>query len=132
MAASGGIFLAAAWCLRAATGISTGTGRRTVRLPSPASPETAAPSGGDLSSFSGRIAFDNLGRWAIDADGTDLTRLTHAPYPEFDPSWSPDGNEIAFRSERSGEPEIWIMNADGTDQRRLTDGLSPAWSPDGR
>ena len=70
---------------------------------------------GDLSSFSGRIAFDNFEDvWTIDADGTDLTRLTRAPYPEFDPSWSPDGTEIAFRSERSGEPEIWIMNADGT------------------
>ena len=67
-------------------------------------------SGGDLSSLSGRIAFDNFEDvWTIDADGTDLTRLTRAPYPEFDPSWSPDGTEIAFRSERSGEPEIWIM-----------------------
>jgi TolB protein len=69
--------------------------------------------------------------WAIDADGTDLTRLTHSPGPDFDPSWSPDGTQIAFRSERSGEPEIWVMNADGTDQRRLAAGLSPAWSPDG-
>jgi TolB protein len=69
--------------------------------------------------------------WTIDADGTDLTRLTHSPWPEFDPSWSPDGTQIAFRSERSGEPEIWLMNADGKGQRRLTAGLSPAWSPDG-
>lgn len=100
--------------------------------PTQASAETSAPRGGDLSSFSGRIAFDNFEDvWTIDADGTDLTRLTRAPYPEFDPSWSPDGTEIAFRSERSGEPEIWIMNADGTGRRRLTEGLSPAWSPDG-
>jgi TolB protein len=69
--------------------------------------------------------------WTIDADGTDLTRLTHYPRPDFDPSWSPDGRQIAFRHERSDEPEIWIMNADGTGQRRLTEGLSPAWSPDG-
>jgi TolB protein len=69
--------------------------------------------------------------WTIDADGTDLTRLTNSPQPDFDPSWSPDGTQIAFRSERSGEPEIWIMNADGTGQRRLAAGLSPAWSPDG-
>jgi Tol biopolymer transport system component len=106
--------------------------RRPQDPPSRASADTSAPSGEDLSSLSGRIAFDNFEDvWTIDADGTDLTRLTRAPYPEFDPSWSPDGTEIAFRSERSGEPEIWTMNADGSGQRRLTEGLSPAWSPDG-
>jgi TolB protein len=93
------------------------------------SDDRTSPAG---SSLSGRIAFDNFDDvWTIDADGTDLTRLTHSPGPDFDPSWSPDGTRIAFRRERSGEPEIWIMNADGTEQRRLTDGLSPAWSPDG-
>ena len=64
-------------------------------------------------------------------EGTDLTRLTHSPGPDFDPSWSPDGTQIAFRSERSGQPEVWVMNADGTGQRQLAAGLSPAWSPDG-
>jgi TolB protein len=83
-------------------------------------------------SLSGRIVFDDFDDvWAIDAEGTHLTRLTHSAWPEFDPSWSPDGTQIAYRSERSGEPEIWLMNRDGTDQRRLTAGLSPAWSPDG-
>jgi Tol biopolymer transport system component len=83
-------------------------------------------------SLSGRIVFDNFHDvWSINADGTDLTRLTHAPRPEFDPTWSPDGAQIAFRSERNGESEIWIMNADGSGQRRLARGLSPAWSPDG-
>jgi Tol biopolymer transport system component len=81
---------------------------------------------------SGRIAFDNFDDvWTIDSDGTHLARLTRSPGPEFDPSWSPDGTQIAYRSERSGEPEIWVMNADGTDGRRLAAGLSPAWSPDG-
>jgi TolB protein len=94
--------------------------------------DAAGPSVGHATSLSGRIAFDNFDDvWTIDADGTDLTRLTHSPWPEFDPSWSPDGTQIAFRSERSGEPEIWLMNGDGTGQRRLTAGLSPAWSPDG-
>jgi len=102
--------------------------------PAPAtSSEASGPTGrGGSISLSGRIAFDNFDDvWTIDPDGTDLTRLTDSPGPDFDPSWSPDGTRIAFRSERSGEPEIWVMNADGTEQRRLTAGLSPAWSPDG-
>ena len=83
-------------------------------------------------SLSGRIVFDNHEDvWTIDADGTDLIRVTDSPGPDFDPSWSPDGTRIAFRSERSGDPEIWMMNADGSDQSRLAAGLSPAWSPDG-
>ena len=100
--------------------------------PSTAASDAPGPSGGHRFSLYGRIAFDNFDDvWTIDADGTDLTRLTHSPGPDFDPSWSPDGTKIAFRSERSGEPEIWVMNADGTGQRRLAAGLSPAWSPDG-
>jgi TolB protein len=100
--------------------------------PSTAGSEAPGPSGGDRSSLSGRIAFDNHEDvWTINADGTDLTRLTHTPAFEFDPSWSPDGTQIAYRSDRGEESEIWVMNADGTHQRRLTAGLSPAWSPDG-
>ena len=96
-----------------------------------ASSETPVPSG-DRSSPSGRIAFDNHEDvWTVDADGTDLTRLTHSPSFEFDRSWSPDGTKIAFRHERSSEPEIWVMNADGAGQRRLAAGFSPAWSRDG-
>jgi len=57
--------------------------------------------------------FDNFDDvWSINADGTDLTRLTHSPGPEFDPSWSPDGTKIAFRHERRDESEIWVMNSD--------------------
>ena len=57
--------------------------------------------------------FDNFDDvWSINAHGTDLTRLTHSPGPEFDPSWSPDGTKIAFRHERRDESEIWVMNSD--------------------
>lgn len=43
--------------------------------------------------------------------------------------------QIAFVSERLGEPQVFLMNADGTNQRPLTSqaggACQPAWSPDG-
>ncbi len=51
-------------------------------------------------------------------------------------AWSPDGTEIAFRSRRSGNPDIWVVSADGGEPRQVTDhpGLdqNPEWSPDGK
>jgi Tol biopolymer transport system component len=35
------------------------------------------------------------------------------------PTWSPDGSQIAFLTDRSGRWEIWVMNADGSDQRPM-------------
>lgn len=64
-----------------------------------------------------------------------LKRLTTDPATDFDPTWSPDGTRIAFRSQRDGNDEIYIMNSDGTCQINLTnnpaDDWSPAWSSDG-
>ena len=44
--------------------------------------------------------------------------------------------QIAFVSQRDGNPEIYVMDADGSNQRRLTnnhgDDWSPSWSPDGK
>jgi Tol biopolymer transport system component len=48
------------------------------------------------------------------------------------PAFSPDGERIAFRSERMGGG-IYVMGAAGEPARRLTNfGYNPAWSPDGR
>ena len=35
------------------------------------------------------------------------------------PAWSPDGSQIAFVTDRTGQWEIWIMNADGSNQRPM-------------
>ena len=39
------------------------------------------------------------------------------------PSWSPDGNKIAFYSTKDGNGEIYVMNADGSGRERLTNNL---------
>jgi Tol biopolymer transport system component len=77
----------------------------------------------------------NADIYLMNDDGSDRIRLTDTLGLDIDPSWSPDGSQIAFRSTRDGQDEIYIMSADGSCQRDLTnspaDDRSPAWSPDG-
>ncbi|HLF25273.1 MAG TPA: hypothetical protein VJG32_02960 [Anaerolineae bacterium] len=71
----------------------------------------------------------------IQPDGTGWQRLTSDEGNDHEPTWSLDGREIAFISNRSGRSEVYVMPANGGNQRRLTfvggvrDEL--AWSPDG-
>ena len=69
----------------------------------------------------------------MNADGSGQTRLTNNADDDLDPSWSPDGAKIAFRSDRDGNFEIYVMNADGSGQTNLTNNAAedyePAWSP---
>jgi TolB protein len=72
----------------------------------------------------------------MNADGSEVTRLTNNSGFALNPSWSPDGKKIAFTSggESFTNPsEIYVMNADGSEQERLTDnrvlGTEPSWSP---
>jgi Tol biopolymer transport system component len=91
----------------------------------------------------GKIAFERFttsgnpppdaALYLIDEDGTNETRLTSGAVP----SWSPDGQKIAFVSiPRDGKPsDIYVLDADGTNKVRVADdpaaGHGPAWSPDG-
>lgn len=51
------------------------------------------------------------------------------------PSWSPDGTQIVYQSERDGNMEIYLMKADGSVQTRLTENRNfdggAFWSEDG-
>ena len=74
--------------------------------------------------------------YMINANGSGVKRLTLADYHSLWPSWSPDGQTIAYTSGPAGSAAIYQMNADGSGQRKLSTGTgiykSPAWSPDGK
>jgi Tol biopolymer transport system component len=78
--------------------------------------------------------------YVMNADGTNVTRLTTAPRIDDYPNWSPDGTKLAFRTTRlfdtaPGNDEVYAINANGTGETNLTNNASsdnsPAWSPDG-
>ena len=84
------------------------------------------------------LAFDLLGDiYTMPVSGGTPTRIAEGLPFETQPRFSPDGQRIAFTSDRGGGDNIWIMNADGSDKRQLTKEefrlLNQAsWSPDGR
>ena len=65
--------------------------------------------------------------------GTTALNLTKdSAADDTQPAFSPDGDWIAFRSEREGGG-LFVMGATGESARRLSDqGFHPSWSPDGK
>ncbi len=64
----------------------------------------------------------NTALFVVQADGSDLTRLTVETLKvglAF--AWSPDGERLVFTAGRNGNDDLYVVNADGTNLRRLTD-----------
>ncbi len=92
----------------------------------------------DVSPDGKTIVFDLLGDlYLMPLNGGEAKALTHTIAWEMQPTFSPDGQKIAFTSDQGGGDNIWIMDADGTNQKQVTDEPfrllnSPSWSPDGQ
>ncbi|HEY2934335.1 MAG TPA: hypothetical protein VGK99_21545 [Acidobacteriota bacterium] len=91
---------------------------------------------GSRIAFSSRSDRGDTDIFVAASDGTGRRNLTHSPGADFSPTWSPTGRQIAFVSDRAGNPQIYLMDADGSNVRRVVSegghAVSPNWSPDGR
>lgn len=75
--------------------------------------------------------------WLVNTSGQDEPRpLTTGSEQNFAPRWSPDGQWIAFVSNRSGSRQLWVMQVTGGEPQQLSHiqnvSGAPVWSPDGR
>jgi uncharacterized repeat protein (TIGR01451 family) len=105
-----------------------------------------SPDGSKIAFASNRDRFGsscggNMEIYVMDADGTDVTRITTAPYSDVQPTWSPDGSRLAYSSQtRPSRFHLFTTASTGLGtpvkltQKACNDasrGCSPDWSPDG-
>ena len=69
--------------------------------------------------------------YIMNADGSNVRRLTDAPGYDGGPFFSPDGQRILWRhfEENGMNADVWTMKTDGSDKRRVTDFKSMSWAP---
>jgi tricorn protease len=85
----------------------------------------------------GKIVFSYLGDlWLIHEDGSNPQRLTVHRARDIYPRFSPDGQWIAFSSNRYGNYDVFVMPAEGGEAKRLTYHSAPdnvvGWSHDSK
>lgn len=79
----------------------------------------------------------NFDIWIHDVIRGSVSRLTSEPVNDFEPTWSPAGDQVAYASLRSGGSDIYVKAADGdAEARPLTidpeSNGAPNWSRDGK
>ena len=81
------------------------------------------------------IAFSALGDlWLRRANG-ETEQLTSGPEDDVDPAWSPDGGQIAYVSNCSGDYQLWVLDLPDRTRREITSkggqATTPLWQPSG-
>ena len=57
--------------------------------------------------------------WAMPVDGGDAFPLSYGDWDETNVRWSPDGKQLAFISNRSGNTQLWLQSIPGATQKQL-------------
>ncbi|MGA8593183.1 MAG: winged helix-turn-helix domain-containing protein [Bryobacteraceae bacterium] len=86
------------------------------------------------------VSQQDLNIWRLDLNTKDnarrWTEIIGSSAEDASPQYSPDGTQICFRSDRTGEEQLWTTAADGSNPRQVTRGsLRPSvgrWAPDGK
>ena len=96
---------------------------------------------GEKGIFSTRIAYitksgARFNLWVADSDGENAQSALASPEPIISPSWSPDGNRLAYVSFESRKPVVYVHDV-ASGKRRLVANFrgsnsAPTWSPDGK
>ncbi len=88
-----------------------------------------SPTSDEIAFISNESGNDEI--WIIHADGQGAHKLTENTW-EWDkhPTWSPDGQQLAFWSNRdTGRWQIWTINADGSGLRNISANPFNDWDP---
>src|SRR5260370_8804399 len=93
----------------------------------------------DVSPDGKTIVFELLGDlYTLPIEGGQAKPLTKGMAFDSQPRYSPDGQWIAFISDRDGADDLYIMKADGSGEPKqlskdqAAEFVSPAWTPDGQ
>jgi TolB protein len=95
-----------------------------------------SPDGQRIAFASTRAEKGNIDIFVMNADGSNVVRLTDHRAPEQGPVWAADGKSVFFTGERDGRGEIYRVWLADRRVERMTSGINraimPATSPDGR
>jgi serine/threonine protein kinase/Tol biopolymer transport system component len=73
--------------------------------------------------YAATVRVESAGRadiWLLDLQRGGTSRLTNGPGQNNNPSWSPDGKQIAFVSDRNNQTQIYVKPIDGGEERQVS------------